>query len=141
MSRINRSAIIRLLVIGSGIVVPIFQGCYHGAGQSEVVEIKQTVFSPTNQVAMIVREMPPGPLDGPSYFVFINDRPYTMPELRQNLFALGAVFMVGKDNFVIGWTGPTELTITCHDCGITKNLMQTQKFAHGDVTIKYVDFP
>lgn len=90
---------------------------------------------------MIVEEEPPGALAGYHYFVLINDRPYTMPELRKNLFALNPVFDVGRDSFMLTWSGPSELTITCHDCGITKDRIETQKFSYNGVTIKYVDFP
>jgi hypothetical protein len=77
----------------------------------------------------------------PILFVFIADRPYTIAELRSNLYAFSAVFVAGRDRIFIHWSAPNELNIECGNCGLTKDTIEKQRFSDGAVKIIYTGFP
>jgi hypothetical protein len=116
-------------------------GCYRGASKSDIVQIVDTQVSTSHHVAMLVERSDHAALSGPTFFVFVSDRVYSLPELRSRLYALNPVFMVGRNGMTLHWSGPDTLTIHCQDCDITKDIIEKQRFAQDGVTIQYTGFP
>ena len=114
---------------------------FHGVADSETVEILQTRLASQNRVAMLIRRSDHTALSGNTYFVFIGDHLYSVPELRKTLYSLHPVFMVGLDGFVLQWANPNELMIECQDCGITKDIIEKQDFVYNGIAIRYIKFP
>ncbi len=114
---------------------------FHGASDSDIIEIVQTQFASPHRVAMLVRRSDHAALSGDTYFVFIDDHLYPVPQLRKTLYSLHPVFKVGRDGVAIRWSSPSELTIECHACGITKEVIETQKFSDRGINIRYIGFP
>jgi hypothetical protein len=135
-----------LAVVVAGLVVfvaviAIGKFGYHGVANSENVEVVQTLTIAPNRTAMLVRRSDHAALSGDTYFVLVGDRPYSVPELRKRLYAIPAVFKVGRGGLSIHWSSPNELVVECINCGITKDIIETRKFSQEDVAIRYVDFP
>jgi len=114
---------------------------FHGASDSDIVEIVQTQASSSHRVAILVRRSDHRALSGDTYFVFVNDRSYSVQELRKSLYSLRPIFKAGRDGITLRWTGPNELTIECQACGITKDLIETQIFSKDGVGVRYFGFP
>ena len=129
------------ILVTAGIAVTLLGGCYQGVSQSEIVQVIETQTSPSNHVAMLVERSDHAALSGNTFFVFVSDRVYQLPELRQHLYALHPVFRAGLGGLSISWAGPNELTIRCHGCGDTKNIIETQLSAQSGIAIRYVGFP
>ena len=116
-------------------------GCYRGASQSDIVQIVDTQVSTSRHVAMLVERSDHAALSGPTFFVFVSDKVYSLPELRSRLYALDPVFMVGRNGMTLHWSGPDTLTIHCQGCDITKDIIEKQHVAKDGVTIQYTGFP
>jgi len=114
---------------------------YRGAGSSENLEIVQTEVSSARKIATLVRRSDHQALNGDTYFVFVSDREFSVLELRKKLYAFDPVFRAGRDGLSISWASPQELIIKCLDCGITRDLMEKQRFSQGNVAIRYAGFP
>lgn len=116
-------------------------GCYSGVSDSDTVQVVQTAYGSPNRVAMLVERSDNAALSGNTFFVFISDHAYSLPELRKKLYALHPVLMVGRDGLELHWSSPNELIIRCKGCGITKNTIEKQSFLENGVAIRYVGFP
>ena len=90
----------------------------HGVSDSETVEIVQKELASRNRVALLVRRSDHTALSGDTYFVFVADHAYSVPELRKKLYSLHPVFVAGRSGIVIHWLSPHELSIQCQNCGI-----------------------
>ncbi len=116
-------------------------GCYQGVATSEDVRVLQAEFSARKRVAMLVERSDHAALSGTTVFVLISDHAYSIPELRKNLYGLDPVFMAGGAGISLRWSHPEELTVQCHDCGMTKNIIEKQKGTSNGVVVKYLGFP
>ena len=115
---------------------------YKGVADSETVKIIQAEWASPKRVAMLVERSDHAALSGNTYFVFVGERIYSVPELRKRLYGLPNVFKVGLgEGLSIGWSAPDELSITCSNCGITKEIIESQKFSEGNIRVRYVRFP
>lgn len=116
-------------------------GCYRGASNSDIVQIIDTQMSTSHHAAMLVERSDRAALSGPTFFVFVSDRVYSLPELRSRLYALNSVFTVGRGGIELYWSGPNTLIIHCQNCGITTDLIEKKVFVQGSVKIQYTGFP
>jgi hypothetical protein len=116
-------------------------GCYKGASQSDLVQVIDTQMSTSHHVAMLVERSDNAALSGPTFFVFVSERAYSLPELRSRLYALDSVFTVGRGGITLHWDEPNTLTIHCSDCGITADIIEKKIFTQGSVKIRYTGFP
>ena len=135
------SRFVAAIVVTIAFAVSLLGGCYQGVSNSEIVQVIETQTSPSNHVAMLIERSDHAALSGNTFFVFVSDRVYQLPELRQHLYALQPVFRAGLGGLSIDWSGPNELTIRCHGCGDTKNIIETQLFAQNGIAIRYAGFP
>ncbi len=126
-----------LLAIGCTTVI----GCYRGASKSDVVQVVDIQISASHHVAMLVERSDHAALSGPTFFVFINDQIYSLPELRSKLYALNSVFTVGRGGITIHWYDPNILTIHCQDCDISADIIEKKLPEQGGVKIQYTGFP
>ena len=129
------------LIVTFAFSVLLMSGCYQGVSNSEILQLVEVQTSPSNHVAMLVERSDHAALSGNTFFVFVSDHAYPLPELRQHLYALHPVFKAGLGGLSIDWSKPNELTIECHSCGDTKNIIETQMFAQNGVVIRYAGFP
>jgi len=90
---------------------------------------------------MLVERSDDSALSGIDAFVFLPDHIYTVPELRQNLYALKPVFRVGDNRLSLVWLSGNDLGIRCVDCDVTKEAIRAQIHLQSGVTIHYIDFP
>jgi len=140
-SRNRWTFIIASIAVCCVATVWLFLFGYKGIATSENVEILQSESSSNGRTAMLVERSDHAALSGNTLFVFIDDHPYSIPQLRKTLYSLRPVFRVGGSGIAIHWSGQTELTIECNGCGMTKDVIELQKFAQDGLSIRYVDFP
>jgi hypothetical protein len=78
---------------------------YKGVANSETVRIVKAESASPKRIAMLIERSDSGALSGNTYFVFVGDRIYSLPELRRKLYGLPAVFRVGRrDGLSIAWS-------------------------------------
>jgi hypothetical protein len=130
-----------LLVLSCTVTSLLILGCYKGVSDSDIIHVLQTEVAAPNRVAMLVERSDHAALSGTNLFVFVADHTYSETELRKRLYGLDPVFMAGGAGLKLHWSRPDELTIQCHSCGMTKDIIEKQKFTMNDVAIKYVGFP
>ena len=114
---------------------------FHGVANADTVRVLESKAASTGKVAMLVERSDTSALSGNDVFVFLADHPYTVPQLRKNLYALNPVFQVGDDRLTLEWVNGNELDIRCRSCEVTKQTVTTQKAFQSDIAIRYIDFP
>jgi hypothetical protein len=114
---------------------------FKGVSDSESVEVLQSVDSSNGRIAMLVRRSDHAALSGDTFFVLVTDRQLTIAELRKHLYGLRSVFVAGRDGISIRWSAQNELNIECKACGLTKDIIEKQRFSEGAIRIRYTGFP
>ena len=127
--------------LSCAIATSFLSGCYQGVANSEKLQILQIAYGAPNRVAMIVERSDHAALSGSTFFVLISDHAYPMSELRKRIYGLDPVFVAGREGLDIHWSGPNELEIECHSCGITPDIVEKQLYSKIGVAIRYVGFP
>jgi hypothetical protein len=125
-----------VLVVAFGSVA-----CYQGVSKTEDIYILQVASASSNLTATVVERSDHAALSGTTLFVFLSDHPYSMTDLRARLYALDPVFMAGGTGVSVDWLGNKDLTIRCHQCGMSKDIIQEQRFRSNGVAVRYVGFP
>ena len=118
-----------------------FLGCYEGVADSERIQVLEVKVQSQDHAAMLVKVSSRLAFVGDEYYVLLGTHPYSMPELRHNLYGFKPVFKVGRGNIGVEWSAPHVLTIACNSCDITHDIIEKQLYSQGGVTIKYDGFP
>jgi hypothetical protein len=107
-------------------------------GKFEIVQSQ--VMSP-DRIAMLARRSDQTALSGDTYFVVIGKHLYDAKELKGAFYSSRPVFVAGRAGLDIHATAANVLTIECKNCGITKDLVERQRFSDDGITVRYIDFP
>jgi hypothetical protein len=94
-----------------------------------------------NHIAMLARRSDSTALSGDRYFVVIGSHLYTSSELKRAFYSSRPVFVAGREGLDIYSVASNVLTIECKDCGVSKDLVEKQRFSDDSIVIRYVGFP
>jgi hypothetical protein len=114
---------------------------FTGALDSGKFEIIQSLTISQDHVAMLVRRSDNTALSGDTYFVVVDDHIYAPKELKRAFYSSTPLFVAGRAGLMIHADGPNLLTIECRSCGLTKDLIEKQRFSFKGITVRYVGFP
>jgi hypothetical protein len=113
---------------------------WFGVFDTAPYSITQSVNLAPGQIAMVGIRSDQTAMVGYEYFVLISDHVYSPTELRRYFHR--SIFSAGTGAFTIEKDSPSELVIRCRpNCGITKDIIETQEFSKGNIKIRYVGFP
>jgi len=118
-----------------------FALAFTGVLDSGRFEIIQSLTISPHRIAMLVRRSDNTALSGDTYFVVIDTHLYTGNELKRAFHSSKPVFVAGRAGLTIHADGPNSLAIKCESCGLTKGLIEKQKFSFKGTNIRYVGFP
>lgn len=139
-SRKRRFTWVFLLVVVCAIALWLALA-FLGVLDSGKFEIAQSQIISQNHIAMLARRSDNTALSGDTYFVVIGNHLYTSSELKRAFYSSRPVFVAGRSGLDIYSAAPNVLTIECKDCGITKDLVEKQRFSGDGIVIRYVGFP
>lgn len=122
-------------------IVTWFMLAFTGVLDSGKFEVIQCQSISTNKIAMLARRSDNTALSGDSFFVVIGNHPYDAKELKKAFYSSLPVFVAGRDGLDLKVPATNVLTIECKDCGVTKELVERQRFSDHDIVIQYVGFP
>ncbi len=130
------SVVIALCAIGVWLAL-----AFLGILDSGKFEIVQSQKVSEGHIAMLARRSDNTALSGDTYFVVIGSHLYTGRELKRAFYSSRPVFVAGRPGLDIYSATANVLTIECKDCGITKDLIEKQRFSDNSVIVRYVGFP
>jgi hypothetical protein len=137
----KRVLISALLVTIVCVIAVWFALLFTGVVDSGQFDLLQSLVISPNHIAMLARRSDHVALSGNSYFVLIGTHPYSAKELRYAFHSSKPVFISGRDLIVLDKTDSGGLVIKCVDCGITKDLIEKQRFQDNGINVEYVGFP
>src|SRR4051794_16715663 len=123
---------LKLSLVGLGafaiLAMASLYALFHGYFDHGQFEIKRFQWSSTNQVAMVAKRSDREALGGLDYFVLIENRLLTAPELRRAYYSNAVVFSaLSKDCLTLHWDGQNRLIIGCSGSTVDKNHINAQK--------------
>jgi hypothetical protein len=108
------------------------------SGKFEVVQSQKVS---DGHIDMLARRSDNTALSGDTYFVVIDSHLYTARELKRAFYSSRPVFVAGRSGLDLYSASANVLTIECKACGITKDLVEKQRFSDNSIVVRYVGFP
>lgn len=137
----KRFLILGFLVAIVCVIAIWFSLAFIGVLDSGKFEIIQSQTVSQNHIAMLARRSDKTALSGDTYFVVIDSHLYSAKELKRAFYSRRPVFVAGRAGLHIFSATPDVLTIECKGCGLTRDLIEKQRFSDDTIVVRYLGFP
>jgi len=112
---------------------------FHGYFDHGQFEIKETNWSSSARVAMVVERSDHDALGGLDYFVLIGDHVFSPTELRFAYHSDNVAFAAADDCVSVRWIDLRNLEVMCRDRSLDSRHINVRKRRVGDVAITYAN--
>jgi hypothetical protein len=124
-----------VVLVATVLIFALFHG-YFDHGQ---FEIKETNWSPSARVAMVVERSDDEALGGLNYFVLIGDHVFSPTELRFAYHSDDVAFAAADNCVSVRWIDSGNLEVRCRDRSLDSRHINVRKRQVGNVAIAYVN--
>lgn len=140
MSRMTR--LVKISLVGMGILAILalasLYALFHGYFDHGQFEVRRSLRSSTNQVAMVAERSDHEALGGLAYYVLIGSHVFSPAELRHAYYSNAVVFSALSDDcLTLRWDSPDKLTIKCDGSIVDRSHVNAQRQQSGNITISY----
>ncbi len=140
--RSHKRRLIWAIIVAVACAVSIWLAlAFTGVLDSGRFEIIQSLTISQDHIAMLIRRSDDTALSGDTYFVVVDNHLYGANELKRVFHSSKPLFVAGRAGVVIHANAPNVLTIECRSCGLSKDLIEKQKFSTQGIIVQYVGFP
>jgi hypothetical protein len=133
----NKSAKLAILIVCSTVTALVVYGLFHGYFDRGQFVIKQTRWSDSNQLAMVVERTDQDSLGGLTEFVVIGNHVFSADELKHAYHSNAVVFAATTTCLTADWRGGKTLNLKCDGARIDQAHIDVQKRQTADVNVFY----
>jgi hypothetical protein len=139
----TKTARITIVTVGAVAMVLTILVCalFRGYFDPGLFAVQELNWSPSKQVAIVVKRSDHEALNGDTYFVLIASHLLSSAELRHAYHGPDVVFAADGRCVSAHWGGAHTLIVSCSDSSIGRDDIDTQQRKSGDITISYVNIP
>lgn len=140
MSKITKIVAFAVCAVVVGLIITVY-ALFHGYFDRGRFEVKQAEWSPSRQVAVVVKRSDQEAMSSYIYFVLIGEHLFSQSELKYAYHSDAVIFAAARSGLTLHWERSNKLVVECNDSSIRPDHIDVQKWHSRGVAISYTNIP